>query len=105
MRPTQHHDADTPTAGEIAGELSGLMGGLSVLLLPLSVITLPGLILFFVAPVVLLALVVAVPLAIAAVIAAPPYLVVRAVRRRRAVSQPELLACLWGNTPRTMESR
>ena len=64
-------------------EAIGLGAGLVVGLLPLLLLSVPGIILFVVLPAVLL-LALAVPLvAIGAVIAVPPYLLARRRRRRR----------------------
>ena len=64
-------------------ELIDLTVGAGVALLPLLVLAVPGLILFVVLPAILL-LALAVPLAVVgAVIAAPPYLLARWLRRRR----------------------
>jgi len=67
-------------------EVIDLSTGLGVALLPLLVLSVPGIILFVLLPAVVL-LVLAVPLAaIGAVVAAPPYLVARWLRRRRRVA-------------------
>jgi hypothetical protein len=66
------------------GELVDLSAGLSVLLMPLLIIALPGVILMLILPAVLLVAAVAVPGAVAAVVLAPPYLLARFVRRRRS---------------------
>ena len=64
-------------------ELIDLSVGLGVALMPVLVLAVPGIILFFVLPAILL-LALAAPLAvIGAVIAVPPYLVARRLRRRR----------------------
>ena len=64
-------------------EVIDLSVGLGVALLPLLVLSVPAIVLFVVLPAILL-LALAVPLAlIGAVIAAPPYLVARWLRRRR----------------------
>jgi hypothetical protein len=70
-------------------ELIDLSTGLGVALLPLLLLSVPGIILFVVLPAILL-LALAVPLAvIGAVIAAPPYLVARWLRRhRRRTAKP-----------------
>jgi hypothetical protein len=70
-------------------ELIDLSTGLGVTLLPLLLLSVPGIILFVVLPAILL-LAVAVPLAvIGAVIAVPPYLVARWLRRRpRRTAEP-----------------
>jgi hypothetical protein len=70
-------------------EVMTLAGGLMVALLPLLLLSVPGIILFFVLPALLL-LALAVPLGlIVAVLALPPYLFARWRRRRprRHVSQ------------------
>jgi Flp pilus assembly protein TadB len=85
---TPRDDARTPqptrpTLGEMLEELIDLSTGLGVVLLPLLVLAVPGIILFVVLPAILL-LAVAAPLAVVgAVIAVPPYLVARWLRRRR----------------------
>jgi hypothetical protein len=72
-----------PTFGEMLEELIDLSVGLGVALLPLLLLSVPGIILFVVLPAILL-LALAVPLAaIGAVLAAPPYLLARWLRRRR----------------------
>jgi hypothetical protein len=64
-------------------ELIDLSAGLGVALLPLLLLAVPGIILFVVLPALLL-LALAAPLAvIGTVIAVPPYLVARWLRRRR----------------------
>ena len=64
-------------------ELIDLSAGFGVALLPLLLLAVPGIILFVVLPAILL-LALAVPRAvIGAVIAAPPYLLARWLRRRR----------------------
>ena len=64
-------------------ELIDLSAGVGVALLPVLLLSIPGIILFVVLPAILL-LALAAPLAaIAAVIAAPPYLLARWLRRRR----------------------
>jgi hypothetical protein len=81
-----------PTFGEMLEELTNLTTGLGIALLPLLVLYVPAIVIFVVLPaIVLLALVV--PLAaIAAVIAAPPYLLARWLRRRRIAARPAGLA-------------
>ena len=72
-----------PTFGEMFEEVLDLSGGLGVALLPVLLLSVPGIILFVVLPAILL-LALAAPLAvIGAVLAAPPYLLVRWLRRRR----------------------
>jgi Flp pilus assembly protein TadB len=64
-------------------ELMDLSAGVGVALLPVLLLSIPGIILFVVLPAILL-LALAAPLAaIAAVIAGPPYLLARWLRRRR----------------------
>jgi hypothetical protein len=81
-------DARTPvpttkTFGELLEELMDLSVGAGVALMPALLLAVPGIILFVVLPGILL-LAVAVPLAvIGAVIAGPPYLLARWLRRRR----------------------
>jgi hypothetical protein len=92
---TPRDDARSPqpprsTFGEMLGELIDLSAGFAVALLPLFLLSVPAIILFFVLPVMLL-LALAVPLAaIGAAIAAPPYLLARWLgrRRRRTASPP-----------------
>jgi Flp pilus assembly protein TadB len=85
---TPHADTRTPqparaTFGEMLEELIDLSAGVGVALLPVLLLSVPGIILFVVLPAILL-LALAAPLAaIAAVIAAPPYLLARWLRRRR----------------------
>ncbi len=68
--------ADAPTATEMLWEVVDLAGGLGVILLPLFILAVPGAIL-------LLPLVVpAIALGLVAGVAAAPYLLVRAIRRR-----------------------
>ncbi len=79
MKPTPQ--PPRPTLGEMLEELIDLSAGLGVALLPLIVLSVPGIILFVVLPAILL-LAVAAPLAaIGAALAAPPYLL---TRRRRS---------------------
>jgi Flp pilus assembly protein TadB len=85
---TPRDDARTPqpprsTFGEMLEEVIDLSAGFGVALLPVLVLAVPGIILFVVLPAILL-LALAAPLAvIVAVIAVPPYLVARWLRRRR----------------------
>jgi hypothetical protein len=83
MDQTPPPDDETTLVGMVT-EVADLTAGLTTMLLPMLTISLPGIVLLFVVPVVLLALVVAVPAAIASLFLAPPYLLVRAMRRRRA---------------------
>ena len=78
-------DRERPTFGEMLQEISDLGVGLAIVLLPLFLTAVPGLVLFFVLPAVLLALVLAVPVIVVAAIATPPILIARAVRRRWAI--------------------
>ena len=74
---------ETPTFGEMLGELMDLSAGLVVGLLPLFLLTVPAIVLFVMLPAVLL-IALTLPLAvIGVVLAGPPYLVVRWRRRRR----------------------
>ena len=69
--------ATPPTARAMLEEVLDLGGGLVVALLPLFVLSVPGIVLFVLLPAVLLAAV-AVPLAlIGALVAGPPYLLFR----------------------------
>ena len=71
------------TFGEMLEELIDLSAGVGVALLPVLLLSVPGIILFVVLPAILL-LALAAPLAvIGALIAAPPYLLARWLRRRR----------------------
>jgi hypothetical protein len=85
---TPRDDARTPqptpsTFGEMLEELIDLSAGFGVALLPALLLAVPGIILFVVLPAILL-LALAAPLAlIGAVIAGPPYLLARWLRRRR----------------------
>ena len=79
---------DVPTPGQIIGEVLDLSAGLTVMLLPLVTIALPGVILLLVVPVALLALAGAIPVALVGALLAPPYLMVRAIRRRRSRGAP-----------------
>jgi Flp pilus assembly protein TadB len=72
-----------PSFAEIVGEVANLIAGLTVALLPLWIICLPGVFLILVVPVILLAIVAAVPALVVGAVVAPPVLIVRALRRRR----------------------
>lgn len=63
-------------------EVLDLSAALAILLLPLLITAVPGVILLLVLPAVLVLAAAAVHVAIAVAILAPPYLLVRAVRRR-----------------------
>jgi hypothetical protein len=74
--------ADTPTLGQLLGEVLDLGAGLFILLLPLLTTALPGIVLLLILPAALLAVMAAVPVAIVAAIVGPPYLLIRTIRRR-----------------------
>jgi Flp pilus assembly protein TadB len=75
-----------PTVREMLEEALNLTAGLSILLMPLLVISLPGVILFLILPAVLIGAAVAIPAALAGAVLAPPYLLFKRLgRRRRAV--------------------
>ena len=81
-------ESSPPTFGDMLGEVIDLGGGLVVGLLPALLLAVPGIIVFVVLPAIVL-LAVALPLAaIGAVVALPPYLVVRWQRRRRSARRP-----------------
>jgi Flp pilus assembly protein TadB len=83
-----HAPTDRPTFKEMFEELMDMTAGLNVMLMPLLLLAVPGIILFVVLPGLLL-LAAAAPLAlIAAIVAGPPYLLVRALRRRRNRTGP-----------------
>ena len=75
-------DRDEPTLGQMLEQILDLNAGLAVVLLPLYATALPGILLLFVLPAVLLLAAAAVPAVIVAALVAPPYLLVRFVRRR-----------------------
>lgn len=81
--PATDTTSDRPTFAEILEELVDLSAGLGVMLLPLLILAVPGIILFVVLPGLLLLAVAAPVAAVGAVIVGPPYLLVRALRRRR----------------------
>ena len=62
-------------------EVTDLAGGAAVMFLPLLLLSVPGLLLFFALPALLLLAVAAVPVVVAGAIVGPVYLVVRSVRR------------------------
>lgn len=74
--------ADRPTVGAMLAEVLDVSAGLGIVLLPLLVTALPGVVLLLLLPAVLLVAAVAIPVAAAAAILAPPYLLVRSLRRR-----------------------
>jgi hypothetical protein len=80
MRNDDRSD-DRPTLFELLGQVVDLCAGLGILLLPLLATALPGVILMLVLPAALLVGAVAVPLVIVGALLAPPYLLVRGVRR------------------------
>jgi hypothetical protein len=67
---------DKPTSGEMLEEVLDLITGLGVLLLPLLLLAIPGMVLLL--PLAVLAI----PFLLLAAILTPPYLLVRALRRR-----------------------
>jgi Flp pilus assembly protein TadB len=69
---------------EMLEDVIDLSIGLSVILMPLFLIAIPGVLLLLIAPVVLVGVVAAIPAVVAGVLLAPPYLLFRALRRRRA---------------------
>lgn len=78
-----NRDDARPTLGEMLEEVIDLSVGLGVALLPVLLLAVPGIILFVVLPGILL-LALALPLGlIGALLAGPPYLVARWLRRRR----------------------
>jgi hypothetical protein len=87
----QEHDRDAtfeatpgPTFGEMLEAGLGLIAGLVTMLLPLFITAVPGVVLLLIAPAVLVLAVAALPVMLAGAFLAPPYLVVRAIRRGRA---------------------
>ena len=68
---------------EMVEEVLGLLSGLVAMLLPVSILAVPGAALLALAVVPLAAA--AIPFALFAALLAPPYLLVRSVRRRRGV--------------------
>jgi hypothetical protein len=77
--------AEDPTPVAILGEITALVTGAVSGGLPFLLLSVPGLILFVLLPLVL----VAIPAVVVAVLLAPPFLLVRAVRRWRAASATE----------------
>jgi hypothetical protein len=67
---------------EMVEETVDLSAGLSILLLPLFATAVPGIVLILVLPAVLLVAALALPVALAALLLAPPYLLVRRLRSR-----------------------
>ena len=76
--------SEAPTAVEMLDDLAGLGAGVVTMLIPLFTIAVPGLILLFVAPIALLLVAAAIPAVLVGALLAPPFLLVRALRRRRA---------------------
>jgi hypothetical protein len=74
----------SPRPADVVNEALDVGNGLTVLLLPLMTITLPGVLLLVVLPVLLVLAMLALPLIVGGALAAPPYLLVRGVRRLRA---------------------
>jgi hypothetical protein len=75
---------DAPTPGQVIGEILDLTSGLTVMLLPLVTIALPGVILLLLLPAALLLLAGAIPIVLVGALLAPPYLVVRWLNARRS---------------------
>jgi hypothetical protein len=75
-----------PTALEMLDDLSGLGAGVVTMLIPLFTIAVPGLILLLVAPIALLLIAAAIPAVLVGALLAPPFLLVRALRRRRSAT-------------------
>jgi hypothetical protein len=71
-----------PSGFAMLEEVLDLSVGFIVVSLPLLILALPGIIVFFVVPAVLIGIVAAAVAAVLAVLAAPPYLLVRWLRRR-----------------------
>ena len=80
MRPDP---SPQPSFAEMLGEVINLIAGLTVLLLPILLISVPGVLLLLVLPAVLLLAVAAVPALVVGAVLAPPFLLVRALRRKR----------------------
>jgi hypothetical protein len=76
-------DNEGPSVLEVFGEIANLSAGLSIILLPLFTIAIPGVILMLVLPALLLAAVGLAPLVLGGAILGPPYLLVRLLRRRQ----------------------
>jgi hypothetical protein len=77
------HRPPQPSFAEFLGEVVDLTAGLTVLLLPMWLICVPGVFLILILPVLLLAIAAAVPALVVGAVVAPPVLLVRALRRRR----------------------
>jgi len=78
------------TLGEMLEEVMNLGVGLGVGLLPLLLLAVPGIILFVVLPAIVLLAPVVLLAAAGALIAGPPYLLVRGLRRLHAL-QPDVV--------------
>jgi uncharacterized membrane protein len=79
--------AMAPTIGEMLGEVVDLLGGAVVGLLPFILLSVPGLVLFVVAPAVAIGVLVLVPVLAGAIVAVPLLAFVRVARgiRRRGM--------------------
>ena len=73
-----------PSLLEMLGEVVNLSAGLFVALLPLMIITLPGVFLILILPLVALLVVAAVPALLLGALLAPPVLLIRLSSRARA---------------------
>jgi Flp pilus assembly protein TadB len=82
MKPTPPTQRPDLTIGEMLGEVIDLSVGVGIALLPMLLLSMPGIILFVVLPALLLLALAAPVLVIGAAITVP-YLVVRRWRRRR----------------------
>jgi hypothetical protein len=86
-----------PSSADVAAEVTSLSGGLGILMVPLFPLALPGLLLFVIAP---LALVAVVGVLVATPVVLPVWLtriVLRSRSRRRSrVSQPAMRSALSG---------
>jgi hypothetical protein len=83
MNPTPHTQPSHPSFGEIIEEVLDLGAGLAIVLLPLFLLAVPAIGLFVFLPAVLLGALAVALAAVGAVLAAPPYLLARWLRRRR----------------------
>jgi hypothetical protein len=75
--------ASAPTPGEMLGEVVDLLGGAVVGLLPFLLLSVPGLLLFVVAPAVAIGVLLLVPVLAGAIVAVPLLAFVRVARRIR----------------------
>jgi Flp pilus assembly protein TadB len=87
--PTARHAPERPTPLAMVEELIDLGAGVGIVFLPLLAISLPGVLLFFALPAVLLLVVTAVPAIVLGAVVVPPYLLARALLRRRASGRAE----------------